>query len=273
MSRDIKTLQHSVLSTLYWCVRLGHTFLSIAPRALLMAHAAHFCAQVLLITTHFLPIKIVILLGSDTVPAYLPAWLKAIDKVTLIIGLGLLTVVLYVFYLVAGFMASRYSRSGARALINRAGDPTLLKTQLPLAARAFSRFARGLSDGLFALTVFLALLYLYPSLLAVTLTYYALAAAMLICLNNRNKRVHSLLSRQPVTVADTFHSTGFLVSFAFIVVDFLCLAPPPVFIALIALILIRQSFSRLKVLTQDILYLSTQAPNLNRMFLRVNPVR
>ncbi len=273
MSRDIKALQHSVLSTLFWCVHLGQTFMSIAPRALLLAQAAHFCAQVLLITTHFLPIKIVILLGSDTVPAYLPPWFTGPDKVALVIGLGLLTVILYGFYLAAGFTASRYSRSGARALINRAGDPTLLKTQLPLAARAFSRFARGLSDGLFALTVFMVLLYLYPTLLGVTLTYYAVVAALLICLHNRDKRVHSLLSRHPVTVADTLHSTGFLVTFAFIVVDFLCLTPPPVYIALIALILIRQSFSRLKVLTQDILYLSTQAANINRMFLGVNPVR
>lgn len=245
----------------------------IAPRAMLIAHVAHFCAQVLLISTHFLPIKIVILLGSDTVPAYLPPWLKDLDKIALIIGLGLLTVILYVFYLGAGFMASRYSRSGARALIVRSADPTLLKTQLPLAARAFSRFTRGLSDALFALTVFMALLYLYPSLLAVSLTYYALAVAVLIGLNNRSERVHSLLSRHPLTVADTFHSTGFLVTFAFIIVDFLCLTPPNVYIALIALILVRQGFSRLKVLTQDIHYLSTHALNINRLFLSVKPVR
>lgn len=272
MSREIRALQHSILSTLIWCVHLGRNFMNIAPRAMLMAHAAHFCAQILLITTHFLPIKIVILLGSETVPAYLPPVLKDLNKITLIIGLGLLTVILYVFYLGAGFMASRYSRNGARALIKRCAEPTLLKTQLPLAARAFSRFTRGLSDAVFALTVFIVLLYLYPSLLAVSLIYYATAAAVLIGLNNRSNRVHSMLSRHPLTVADTFHATGFLVTFAFIIVDFLCLTPPHLYIALIALILLRQSFSRLKVLTQDVLYLSSHSLNINRMFLAANPI-
>lgn len=241
--------------------------MSIAPRATLTAHVAHFCAQVLLITTYFLPIKIVILLGSETVPAYLPPLLKALDKTCLIIGLGVLTVILYVCYLAAVFFATRSSRDGARALINRCAGPAQLNTQLPLAARAFSRLTRGLSDALFALIVFMVLLYLYPSLLAICLAYCALAAATLITVNNRNKRVHSVLCRHPLTVADAFYSVGFLVTFGFIIVDFLCLAPPPLYIALISLILVRQSFSRLKVLSQDILYLSAHAAKINLMLL------
>ncbi|SCX05999.1 hypothetical protein SAMN03159437_00661 [Pseudomonas sp. NFACC25] len=273
MSRDVKALQYRILSALLWCVCLGQHLMSIAPRAMLMAHTAHFCAQVLLITTYFLPIKIVILLGSETVPAYLPAPLKGLDQTALIIGLGLLTVILYAFYLGAGFMASRYSRAGARALIDGGAEPARLKTQLALAARTFSRFARGLSDAMFTLIVFCVLLYLYPSLLAIGLAYSVLAAAVLIGLNNRSQRVQAVLSRHPLTVADAFYSMGFLAAFAFIIVDFLCLTPPHLYIALIALILIRQSLSRLKVLTQDILYLNTHAPSINRMFLALHPTR
>ena len=239
----------------------------IAPRALLTAHVAHFCAQMLLITTYFLPIKIVILLGSETAPAYLPPLLKGIDKTALIIGLSLLTVIFYALYLGAGLVASRYSRAGARALMKRCADPARFKTQLPLAARAFSRFTRGLADAVFALIVATALFCMYPFLLTISLAYCAVTVSVLIALNNRSKRVHSILSRHPITVADTFCSVGFLVTFAFIIVDFLCLTPPHLYIALIALILMRQGFSRLKVLAQDILYLRTHAPNINQMLL------
>lgn len=269
----MKALQHRILSTLSSCARLGHDFMSIAPRAALMAHAAHFCAQVLLIATYFLPIKIVILLGSETLPAYLPPLLKAAGKTSLVIGLGVLTMVLYGFYLGAVFSASRYSRRGALTLMSGCAEPKRLHSQLPLATRTFSRLARGLSDALFALIVFTVLLYLYPSLLAISLGYCALASAVLIALNNRSKRVHSLLCRHPLTVADTFYSAGFLATFVFIIVDFLCLTPPHLYIALISLILIRQSFSRLKVLTQDILYLNAHAPNINLMLLAASSTR
>lgn len=245
--------------------------MTIAAHATLMAHAAHFCAQVLLITTYFLPIKIVILLGSEAAPAYLPPLLKDVDKTCLIIGLGVLTLIFYALYLGAGLLASRYSRTGARALINRCAEPALLKTQLPLATSVFSRFTRGLSDATFALIVFTALLYLYPALLAISLTYCALAAGALITLNNRNTRVHAVLARHPLTVADAFYSVGFLAAFAFIILDFLWLTPPHLYVALISLILMRQSLSRLKVLTHDILYLNAHAPKINRMFLAATP--
>ena len=266
-------MQRSILSTLTWCAQLGHKFMRITPRSTLMAQAAHFCAQVLLITTYFLPIKIVILLGSETLPAYLSPFVKSVEKTTLIIGLGVLTVIFYALYLGAGLVAARYSRAGARALITRGSDTSELKSQLPLATRVFSRFTRGLSDALFALIVCAVLLYVYPSLLAISLMYCALAAAVLIALTNRNRRVHTVLSRYPLTVADTLYSVGFLATFAFIIVDFLCLTPPHLYVALIALILIRQGFSRLKVMTQDILYLNLHAPKINGLFLAANPLR
>ena len=273
MSEQVKALQQRILSTLIWCVQLGHNLISIAPRATLIAHTAHFCAQALLIMTYFLPIKIVILLGSETAPAYLPPLLKGIDKTDLIIALSLLTAIFYAGHLSAEFVASRYSRVGARTLIKHCADAALLNTQLPLATRVFSRFTRGLSDALFVLIVFTVLLYLYPFLLAISLTYCALAAVALITLNNRNQRLRSVLRRHPLTVSDAFYSTGFLVTFSFIIVDFLCLPPPHLYIALISLILIRQSFSRLKVMTQDILYLNTHAPAINLLFFSAAPVR
>ena len=266
MTERTKALQTSIVETLIWCIHLGHHFMKVAPRATLTAQAAHFCAQVLLIMTFFLPLKIVILLGASKAPAYLPSLLQGLQKTALIIGLGVLTALFYAFYIGAGMVVNRYAKAGARALIKRSESPTPINAQMPLAIRVFFRFTRGLSDASFALLVFTVLLCLYPFLLVICLVYFALATAVLIRLHNRHVSVRSILTRHPLAVSDAFYSTGFLATFAFMIVDFLCLKPPPLYVALISLILLRQSLSRLKSMNQDILFLSNHAQKITLMF-------
>ncbi|TFY90820.1 hypothetical protein DYL59_07505 [Pseudomonas kairouanensis] len=265
MTERVKPLYQRIAATLAWCISLGHDFMTIAPRTTLTVQVAHLCAQVLLILTFFLPIKIVVLLGSDTVPAYLPPWLQGVQKNALIVGLSVLTVLLYALHLGAGIVVNRYARAGARALINQGENASVLAAQLPLATRVFSRFTRGLSDASFALMAFTGLLCLYPSLMLVCLVYFALATAALMALHSRHPRIRSILACHPLAVCDAFYSTGFLATFAFMILDFLYLIPPPLYVALISLIVLRQSLNRLKSMSQDILFLSSHARHITSM--------
>lgn len=239
----------------------------VTPTATLTAHTAHFCAQGLLIVTFLLPIKILILLGSDSIPDYLPPALKAFSKPWLIIGLSVLTAVFYGLYLVSELIASRYSRTGADQLMNRHPKPAPLNNQRPLAVLVFSRFTRGLSAATFVTTALGTLLYIYPALLTIALLYIVVATALVIVLYNRQARIRSLVQRHHNPLLNALSSLGFLGTFAFMVMDFLYMNPAPIYIALISLILVRQSLARLKALIEDAIYLKSHQHKINALFL------
>ena len=61
-------------------------------------------------------------------------------------------------------------------------------------------------------------------------------------------------------------SLGFLGTFAFMVMDFLYMTPTPIYIALISLILVRQSLARLKSMIEDAIYLKNHQQKINALF-------
>ncbi len=245
---------------------LARKFMRVTPTATFTAHTAHFCAQALLIITFLLPIKILILLGSESMPAYLPQALKALSKPWLIIGLSVLTALFYGLYLISEIVASRYSRTGAYHLMSHCRKTTSLNNQRPLAVLAFSRLTRGLSAATFVTIAVIVLLYIYPALLTIALFYIIGATALIIVLYNRKDRIRSIVRRHHNTLLNTLSSVGFLGTFAFMVMDFLYMKPAPIYIALISLVLVRQSLSRLKSMIEDAIYLKSHQQKIEALF-------
>lgn len=245
---------------------LARKFMRVTPTATFTAHTAHFCAQGLLVVTFLLPIKILILLGSESIPEYLPPALKSFSKPWLIIGLSLLTALFYGLYLLSELIASRYSRTGAYQLMKHNQKSHSLSHQRPLAVLAFSRFTRGLSAASFVTITLSALLYIYPALLTIALTYIAVVTTLIIVLYNRKDRIRSIVQRHHHALLNALSSLGFLGTFAFMVMDFLYMTPTPIYIALISLILVRQSLARLKSMIEDAIYLKNHQQKINALF-------
>jgi hypothetical protein len=245
---------------------LARKFMRVTPTATFTAHTAHFFAQALLIITFLLPIKILILLGSESIPEYLPKALSIFSKPWLIIGLSVLTAVFYGMYLLSEIIASRYSRTGAYHLLNHSKKSNTLKSQRPLAVLAFSRFTRGLSAATFVAIAVIVLLCIYPALLTIALIYIVAVTTLIIVLYNRKDRIRSMVQRHHTTLLNTLSSLGFLGTFAFMVMDFLYMTPAPIYIALISLVLVRQSLSRLKSMIEDAIYLKNHQQKINALF-------
>lgn len=260
------SLQKSIKSTLGWCYSLGRKFYDVTPAATLIVVVANLCAQVLLVLTFFLPIKVLILLGSDSIPKYYPLYLKSLQKTHLIIGLSLLTLICYVFYLTCEFIISRYSKKGAKKLLKNSAKLSLFENQHLLAAQAYARFTRGLSAGVFTAITFIILVFIYPLLFASTVLYSVLCSLLLITLYNQTASIRTHVNRHHSAILNAVCSVGFLFIFACMIVDFLYLSPPKIFAALISLLLIRQGLSRLNTLLQDIIALRSQHRQINALF-------
>ncbi len=259
-------LQKIIKSTLGWYYSLGRKFSEVAPAATLTVLMANLFAQILLVLTFFLPIKVLILLGSDTVPKYYPLYLKSLQKTHLIVGLSLLALIFYLLYLTCEFIISVHSKKGAKKLLKNSGKLALFENQNQLASQAYARFTRGLSAGTFASVSLAVLLYIYPLLFSATLIYCTLAYVCLICAYNKNNRIRRLLDQHHPAILNALCSVGFLFIFACMIIDFLYLSPPKIFPALISLLLIRQGMSRLNILLQDIITLRSQHRQINALF-------
>ncbi|AIG02140.1 Uncharacterised protein [Pseudomonas fluorescens] len=245
---------------------LAHKSIQVAPATTFIAHTAHFCAQALLIVTFLLPIKILILLGSDSIPDDLPQVFKALSKTWLITALIVLTVLSYALYLSSELVASRYSRTGAYQLMNHSSQSPASNNQRPLAVLAFCRFTRGLSAASFVTLMALVMLSIYPALFTITLLYIVAVTALLIVLFNRKDRIRSIVRRHHTKLLNAMSALGFLGTFAFMVVDFLYMTPVPIYIALLSLILVRQSLTRLKSMIEDAIYLKNHQQKIHALF-------
>lgn len=263
---QMTTLQKHIRSTLGWHYSLGCKFMGVTPCSTLTVQAANFFAQILLILTFFLPIKVLILLGSDGVPHYFPLYLKNIKKTHLIVALSLLALLCYVSYLALELIAAIYSKKGAGKLLKKNGKLILFENQHLLATQAYAKFTRGLSAATFTLISFLALLYIYKLLFVAATAYAAFATFLVVATYNNSPSIRKLLNQYHAAALNMLCSIGFLIIFFCMILDFLYLSPPKIFPALISLLLIRQGLSRLNVFMQDIIALRSQHRQINALF-------
>lgn len=266
------SLQSLIKTTLGWCYSLGGKFVRVVPFTTLTVQAAHLFSQVLLLLTFFLPLKVLILLGSEKIPHYFPLYLQNLKKTHLIIAFSVLALICYVLYVIACFVISYYSKRGANKLLKNSAKLSLFDNQRKIAAQAYSKFTRGLAAGTFVAIVFVILLFIYPSLVFVVLLYSAAAGSALIALYNRKPTVRKLIQLHHSDVLTTLSSIGFLIAFFCMVADYLYFNPPKIFAALIALLLLRQGLSRLTTMIQDVISLRSQYRQINAMFFHDKPL-
>lgn len=266
------SLQSLMKTTLGWCYSLGGKFVKVVPFTTITVQAAHFFSQVLLLLTFFLPLKVLILLGSEKIPHYFPLYLQSVKKTHLIIAFSALALICYVLYVIACFVISYYSKRGADKLLKNSAKLSLFENQRKVAAQAYSIFTRVLAAGTFVAVVFIILLFIYPSLVFVVLLYSVTTGSALVALYNRKPDVRKLIQIHYLDVLSTLSSVGFLIAFFCMVADYLFFNPPKIFAALIALLLLRQGLSRVTTMVQDVISLRSQYRQINAMFFHDKPL-
>ncbi|MCM8558809.1 hypothetical protein ACLE2W_01575 [Pseudomonas shahriarae] len=266
------SLQSAIKSTAGWCFSLGRKFMGVTPTSTLIVQAASLSAQILLVFTFFLPIKILILLGSDTIPHYYPLYFKSLKQSHLIMGLSALALICYVLYLISELTVSFFSKKGAQKLLTQSAKLTLFEKQYQLAVQAYERFTRGLSAGTFAIIAFLILAYIYPFLFIVSISYIFITSILIISLHNRSTKIRTALHTHYKVVLNAMSSVGFLMTFFCMIADFLYMSPPKILAALIALLVIRQGMSRVAVLLQEVISLRAQHRQINALFFHSQPL-
>jgi hypothetical protein len=254
-----------VLRHLYWSAAVLKKFFKLVPLPTLTLVALTLVSQFSRMLAFFLPLKVIILIGSTGTPRYFPDSWAAFDRDVLVIALSLATVFFYAVSLSSERVLSFMAEKGAAGVVAGTHKLVLFTNQDEVASQAYQKLAAGLATG--ALTVVLALLFafIYPTFLLAALAY-VLAASAFVALMGRNASARSELQQKATTLTGLLSGIGFMLLFAFMVVDFLLWEGVSFIVAIISLLLARQLLNRLDGVIKDAIWLSEKRLQINAIF-------
>ncbi|WP_156035115.1 hypothetical protein [Microbulbifer sp. HZ11] len=223
-------------------------------------------SQVSMLLASFLPLKVVILLGTETLPVYLPAEWKEIGREILIIALSAAAVGFFLVHLLSQNFIGVITQKASKELLLKNKKIILFENQDEIAASTYQRFSRALSDGVFSVCAFLGLALLYLDIAAILLGYLFLSMVMIFSICRFSQSFHDAVGEDLDKNAKILAAFGFFSAFTFLVSDFILFHPPSVIIAIVSLLLARQLLNRFASLVRDVASLYQQRVRINALF-------
>ncbi|WP_208854108.1 DUF308 domain-containing protein [Thioalkalivibrio sp. ALJ1] len=255
-----------IFDSLKWSSRLGAKFFWAAPVATSGVVFFTLVSQLSMLLAFFLPLKVIILLGSDGIPRYFPPAFEQFDRNALIVWLSIATVAFYALYLLAERIVEFGGEWGSRSLLARSRKMVLFEYQDELAARAYKRHAEVIAGAVFLLLAVAVLFWLYPGVAFLVTGYLLIVTTVLISVLVVSTGFRSRFRQKMNGWLSILSGTGFMLAFAYLVIDFLYLDPPGLIPAIIALLLARQSLGRLSSLILRLMEQHSQKAKLGALF-------
>lgn len=256
---------YNILFVLKWLSSIGRKIFSVSFGMSQVIVITTLVSQLSLLLAFFLPLKVLILLSSSGVPHYFPESFQLVERDVLVIALSGAAVGFYVVYLLADKVIEWLTRRGAQVLLNSSGKMALFSNQSEIIENAFQRFSRALAGSVFMLLAIGILGYIYPELLFIIVTYMLLVLAIIATVYRLSVSLRDRLSENPMPLVNMMGGVGFLLSFAFMVYEFLNNIAPSFLIAIIALLVTRQMLMRLNGIVGDLRALYAKRLQINAL--------
>lgn len=251
---------------LRWSLSLGAKIARVVPKLTFLLVCVALVSQVAMLLASFLPLKVVILLGSEGVPGYLPSPLKAVGRDALIGLLSLITVGFFVVHLMAEKIVDLLTGAATSRLLAKSHKLVLFERQEEVAAGAYQRFSRALAGGVFVALALLGMSFVYPLMTLVILAYLTACVVLILGLGGFSQNFRERLSGKLAPTLNFAAGVGFFVAFGFLVIDFIFLSPPGVIFAIVSLLLTRMIMLKCVNAIVDLSSLSRQRSKLDALF-------
>lgn len=257
----------SVLSSFFqWSLSLLNKLLRGATLCTLLVVFLSIVSQLFLMASFLLPLKVIILIGSEGMPGYIPNALRTYEKNHVVLSLVALSVVFYFLYWASERLIHISSDKGAATLLSRSRKLIIFPNQRDLAKSFFHRYTGMLSAFIFCLLAFCCVAFVFGAL-ALFLTGLVLTIALTLALSLQySESLREVVYRSRVVIFNAAAALMFMAGFCFIVVDFLLGGGVPGYVAIIALLLVRQMFFRASQGVLDGMSLSSQREQINALF-------
>ncbi len=251
---------------LRWNASLGAKFLRVVPFATLIIVLLTLLSQVAMLLASVLPLKVIIMLGSDGIPRYFPGFLASLERDVLIGVLAAGTVGFFLVHLVAEKMIRGVTGYATNRLLAKSQKMVLFENQEELAASSYQRYSRALAGGVFIALALLGMGWFYPEMSLVILGYFLFVLQLLWLGARYSEGIRERLENRLGQLMSMWATVGFFVAFAYLVIDFVFFTPPGMIVALVSFLLIRQAMQRAAGMIADLTSLYRQKPKLNALF-------
>ncbi len=249
-------------SLLRWYLSIGKKFIRIAPGLTFFIVIFSLISQLSLIVAFLLPLKVIILLGSSSVPSYFPISLQEIGRNHLVAGFSASALGFYILHLLSNKVTVYNATRGSREIIEKSNKLILFSNQREITVTAYQRYSASLSGFLFSAISLVIILLIYPT---VSIIVFICAFAILITLSILAFLGESIKAKLH-DVSSVLSSVGFLLVFSVMIMDFIIEPSPEVTIALICILLVRQIMNQLSSSMLTVLSLYSQRHQINYIF-------
>ncbi|MCZ0925753.1 hypothetical protein [Vreelandella janggokensis] len=254
------------LSNLRWFLSLAAKFLRVAPFNTVVVICLTLIGQIAYIFSFFLPLKIVILLSSDGVPKYFPAFFSNLDKDFLVVLLSVSAISFFVINMITEKLTDRVALSATLKLMNRSHKLVIYEKQSDIAGNAYQSFSRSLAALVFGVLTIALLSLVYRDMAIVMVVYLFFSSAILFFLPHRNASLKDYIVNNLNVILDNVSAFGFFVVFGYLVLDFVFLEPPGIIFAVVSILAGRQVFTRVTSSVKSLFRLYNQKQKLDVLF-------
>lgn len=247
-----------------WFYLIGKKFFRIVPSYTILSIAFTSFSKLTRILASFLPLKVVILLGSSGVPRYFPDSFQLVDRDTLVINLCAATVIFYLLYMLSEKLLNKLTVWGAESISLHTRKMPLFENQSTIIQKGFQRYSQSLAEFFFLSIGLVVLGLLYPSVLLVMAAYGIIAVVFV--------RVFSIVVHSTEEDENTksmlvvLFDVGFLIVFVFMIYQALNGNGPSILVMFLTFILVRQFQASLKKVIVNLIYLVKQHVQISALF-------
>ncbi len=269
---------HDSLNLIAWVLRVLARLLRVAWRPTVSVIASSVAARVTRMLTFLLPIKVILLAGSDGVPSYFDFIIAPDQKQTGIILLAAAAIICYVGTLALEAHIKRRLESGSKDLLAASGVMALVSDQQTQAQGFFARFTQLTASMLFVAAALPVLGILNPVLVACVFglssalyVFTAWAASRATPL--KRSRLATLVNERLNDYFSILSSISFLTYFLVILCQLLLGTIDNILIAIICIVLLRTMLSTLAAAIKEAVGLSKQADLINALVFPSHPLQ
>ncbi|RUR27818.1 hypothetical protein ELY33_14580 [Vreelandella andesensis] len=256
----------NLVNVFRWSASLGVKFLQVVSLHTALIVIFTLVSQVSTLLASFMPLKVVILLGSEGIPSYFPGFLTSFNRDAVIVGLSIATLGFFVLHLFAERLVSWSTRKGTHQLLDKSHKMVLFENQDIIAAGGFQQYSRALAGGVFIMLSLSGLGWFYPEMALVIISYTVLTFCILGLLHRHSVSFREQLRTKLRDLLNVVSGIGFFVAFGYLVMDFIVWSNPGVIIAIVTLVLCRQMMARVTGLAMDLASLYQQKVKLDALF-------
>lgn len=255
-----------VFSTLRWSVSLGAKFFRVVPFYTFIIVMLTLVAQLSTVLSSFLPLKVIILLGSEGMPRYFPSSFQAIGRDTLIVLLSVATVCFFLLTLLANKLIDLATARASEMLLTKSHKLTLFENQDQVAANGYQKYSSALSGLVFVGLTLLGVGYFYPSMSLAVIGYCVSVFILVLGFAHFISGFKEYLEIKISFFVSLVTNLGFFFVFAYLVLEFVLWTPPGFIVVIVSLLLSRQIFSRVNGFVVGVYGLSKQKQKLDVLF-------